>query len=188
MCITVIYIHTCVGLKHYDKFFKYPNSLFIMKYDLCSSFTPTQSSYLCSQLALTFSRACRCPHPSNPPSTFSSSIAQIRLFTLGHSPMVCVGPPAPSLRHTSIDMPLQPGVPTTNTSFPSSLLTVHASLPPLFSSISHSHTPSPSIQYDSHTTSQMHPSLSILLPVPHLLLTHTCMYTDRSPNIYLGRL
>ena len=34
----------------------------------------------------------------------------------------------------------------------------------------------------------MHPSLSILLLVPHLLLTHTCMYTDRSPNIYLDRL
>ena len=33
MCITVIYIHTYVGLKHYDKFFKYPNSLFVMKYD-----------------------------------------------------------------------------------------------------------------------------------------------------------
>ena len=29
MCITVIYIHACVGIKHYDKFFKYPNSLFI---------------------------------------------------------------------------------------------------------------------------------------------------------------
>ena len=32
MFITVIYIHTSVGFKHYDKFFKYPNSLFIMKY------------------------------------------------------------------------------------------------------------------------------------------------------------
>ena len=30
-------------------------------------------------------------------------------------------------------------------------------------------------------------SLSILLPGPYLLLTHTCMYTDQSPYIYLGR-
>ena len=79
MRITVIYIHACVGLKHYHKFFKYPNSLFIMNH------------------ALTFSRACTRPHPSHPPSAFSSSIAQIRLFTLGRSPMVCVGPSTPYL-------------------------------------------------------------------------------------------
>ena len=65
-----------------------------------------QSSLLFIIVPLTFSRACRRPHPSHPPSAFSSSIAQIRLFTLGRSPMVCVGPLAPSLRHTSIDMPL----------------------------------------------------------------------------------
>ena len=132
MCVIVIYIHTCVGLKHYDKFFKYLNSIFKMKYDLYSSFRPTQSSYLCSKLALTFSRACRRPHPSHPPSAFSSSIAQIYLFTLGRSPTVCV---APQLllygTHRSICLSSQVCL-AQNTSFPSSLIIVHASLPPLF--------------------------------------------------------
>ena len=92
MCITVIYIHTCVGLKHYDKFFKYPNSLFYNEVYMISIRLLHPHNPLIFVASANFSCACTRPHPSHPPSAFSSSIAQIRLFTLGCSPTVCVGP------------------------------------------------------------------------------------------------
>ena len=37
-----------INVLHYDIFFKYPYPPFYNDYDLCSSFTPSQSSSICS--------------------------------------------------------------------------------------------------------------------------------------------
>ena len=74
-------------------------------------------------------------------------------------------------------------MPSTNTSFPSSLVTVHASLPPLFSSFSYSHTPPLDIVCLSYHL--LHASLS-LYPSPRASFapnTHMHVYRSISQHI-----
>ena len=101
-------------------------------------------------------------------------------------------------------------MPSTNTSFPSSLVTVHASLPPLFSSFSYSHTspldivclshhlldaslslyPSPSASFASNTHMHVYRSISQHIPRSTLTTPHRSTYLTSydSPFSYKGRL
>ena len=77
-------------------------------------------------------------------------------------------------------------MPSTNTSFHSSLITVHASLPPLFSSISYSHTPPP--RYSMTLAPPPRCSPLSLYPSPRAsFASNTHMHVYRSISQHIPR-
>ena len=122
MCITVIYIHTCVGLKHYDKFFKYPNSLFYNEVHMISIRLLHPHNTLIFVASANFLLCMHTPS-SLSPSLSILSIAHIYFVSLGRSPRVSTTP----FQHTPIDKPIQRCLPTAHTHLQSPPLCVLAS-------------------------------------------------------------